>query len=91
MAQWGELWDLALQLSLCVSECVCECMCVFEVLTAVPDEYILNISKISEDEATDPLIIMTIIDYYALYAVYHNNFYHSSYREFLFTKLRQKL
>ena len=37
------------------------CVCVFEVLTAVPDEYILIISKISEDEATDLLIIMTII------------------------------
>ena len=28
-------------------------MCVFEILIAVPDEYILNISKISENEATD--------------------------------------
>ena len=28
-------------------------MCVFEMLIAVPDEYILNIGKISENEATD--------------------------------------
>ena len=51
--------------------CVCVCVCVFEVLIAVPDEYILNINKISEDEATDPLIIMIITN---LYVVYHSNF-----------------
>ena len=41
--------------------CVCVCVCLFEVLTAAPDEYILNTSKISENEAAVPLIIMIII------------------------------
>ena len=38
-------------------------VCVFEMLIAVPDEYniILNTSKISENEATDSLLIMVII------------------------------
>ena len=57
-------------------------VCVCVLLTAAPDEYILNTSKISEDEATDPLIMT--ITYYALYVIYHSN-----YSEFMFTKQRQ--
>ena len=35
-------------------------VCVFVVLTAVPDEYILNISRVSENEATDLLTIIML-------------------------------
>ena len=40
------------------------CVCVFVVLTAVPDEYILNISRVSEHKATD---LVTIIMVWALF------------------------
>ena len=61
------------------------CVCVLEVLTAVPDEHSLNISRISGNEAAGPYY------YYTLNVVYHSNFTTVIAASSCYVKLRQKL